>query len=95
MSKKWNKEELAELYETHTLEEIGQKFGVSRERVRQVMDKFGIVRRASNPVKGSKHQKSADDLLLAELKCPACGGKKYCEYEHGLIRIACTRCKDD
>ena len=97
---KWNKEELERLYETLTLEEIGIKFGVSRERIRQVMEKFGIERRTPNPLKGSKHSKSeSPDEIQDETPnlhnpvCPVCGGKGYRELEHGLIRLACRECQ--
>jgi len=106
MSNKWTKEELEILYETQTLEQIGQKFGVSRERIRQVMDKFGIKRRASNPVKGSKQPKIeypdptteeiakvCEDIRNKKVTCSACGGKGYIEYEHGLIQSPCKECQ--
>lgn len=28
-----------------------------------------------------------------KITCPACGGKKYIEREHGLIRLPCPECK--
>jgi len=66
MDKKWNKEELKTLYETHTLEEIGNKFDVSRERVRQVMNHFGIKRRAPHPHEGIGQFKNPQALLIPQ-----------------------------
>ena len=42
----WNKERLTELYweDGKTLDDIGKIYGVTRERVRQIMSKFGIPR---------------------------------------------------
>ena len=106
MGNTWNKEELERLYETQTLEEIGQLYGVSRERIRQVMDKFGIKRRASNPVKGSKLSKMeypdptteeiakvCEDIRNKKVTCSVCGDKGYIEYEHGLIQMPCKECQ--
>ena len=45
----WNKGELTHLYwdEDKTLQEIGDLFGVTRERVKQVMERFSIPRKKS------------------------------------------------
>jgi len=77
MANTYSKAELEELYETHTLEEIGQRYGVSRERIRQVMDKFGIKRRSTSGIPAV---------------CDYCGGKGYREFEHGLIQMPCGKC---
>jgi hypothetical protein len=75
---KWSKEELTKLYVTDgmTLEEIGELKGVSRERVRQVMEGFGIKR----------------EHLDKSKVCQVCFGKGYREFEHGLIRLPCKAC---
>lgn len=52
---RWNKEELEKWYydEKKTLVDIGQITGVSKERVRQVMERMGFKRR---PQKGLEHK---------------------------------------
>ena len=94
MANTWNKEELELLYETLTLEEIGQKYGVSRERVRQVMDKFKIKRRAPNPQAGiGKNRKAEVTDQVAIPVCPDCRGRGFIEYNHGLIQMPCGKCQ--
>ena len=75
---KWDKTELTKLYidEGMTLEEIGSIKGVSRERVRQVMEGFGIKR----------------EHLDKPKTCQVCQGKRYVEFEYGLIRMPCKAC---
>lgn len=41
---------LAMYLENHTLEEVGQQFGITRERVRQVVNKLGVDTRKQNGV---------------------------------------------
>ncbi len=77
----WSKEELRRLYsvEGKTLQEIGDLFGVSRERVRQMMAKFGLERgyhKSANWWKSREgyhsleeyianaHKRQGDNLLL-------------------------------
>jgi DnaJ-class molecular chaperone len=75
---KWDKGELTKLYieDGMTLEEIGSLKGVSRERVRQVMEGYGIKR----------------EHLDKPKTCQACRGLGYVEFEHGLIRLPCKAC---
>jgi hypothetical protein len=52
-----------------TLEEVGQKAGVTRERVRQVVEKaLGFIRKAGGPKLGHLLRKMADDC--SRLVCP-------------------------
>lgn len=68
MDKKWNKETLDKLYnvEGRTLQEIGDLYSVTRERIRQVMSKFGLVRgfnRSSNYPGYRQHYKTLEDYF--------------------------------
>lgn len=75
---KWDKDELRKLYidDGLTLEDIGEIKGVSRERVRQVMEGFKIKR----------------EHLDKPKICQVCQGKGFVEFEHGLIRLPCKAC---
>ena len=55
MASKWDKERLIYLYfsQHNTMQEIGDMYGVSRERIRQVMNKFGILHRRNYSGHGS------------------------------------------
>lgn len=58
---RWNKEELEKWYydEEKTLAAIGQIMNVSKERVRQVMERMGLKRRTQ---KGLKHKKKGGEV---------------------------------
>jgi len=69
----WNKEQLIQLYyhDNKTLQEIGNLFGVSRERVRQIMERFSIQRYKKGKYSTRKygkqkhpHFKNLEDYLL-------------------------------
>jgi len=86
VSNKWDKEELTRLYveDGLTLEAIGQRYGVSRERVRQVVEKFGLKRHVSN----------REPEIMLTVICPDCNGKGFRELDKaGLIRVACRKCQ--
>jgi len=71
---------------------VGRKFGISRERTRQILKKAGVDTKASNW--GDKRK----------VTCPECGGKKnegsiLCEscrttrHRDAYIDVACTECE--
>lgn len=70
MKQHWNKETLRNLYYTQglNLRKIGERYGVTRERIRQVMEYYGIPRITSR-VGGMEHKpykrryKSAEDYI--------------------------------
>ena len=93
---KWNKEELRTLYEKYTLEEIGLQKGVTRERVRQVMERFGIPRNTLSTRRPSKTYKPR--YIYTNLHAFLSQGKKHNgqrETTKVLRRfISTTRCSE-
>ena len=63
---KVNKQELKQLSDTTsmTLEELGRHFGVSRERIRQLLDKMGITKRGGHARMIVRKQTVLDEFLF-------------------------------
>lgn len=70
-------------------------------RLEKVNDTIGEVAETMKKIKKPVREKSDESqepqkemtLILETKICPACGGKGYREFEHGLIRIQCAECK--
>lgn len=87
----FQKETIKELYKDHTLQEIGNIYGLSRERIRQILKKeFGITSRINKKyVKCSicpRHTLRLVNQLADEEKkntlCSACLQSKYYHIKH-------------
>lgn len=90
----WNRGNLARLYNTEgkTLQEIGDIYGVSRERIRQVMDKLGLPRntRRSNPhLVGNTLYKSFQEYLDSAPLRKKDGSKVLCRF---FAKLLCSEC---
>ena len=93
MKVNWNKEELTRLYwtENKSLQQIGDLFGVTRERVNQIMERYSIPRRNYTERQRSRPHKprfkSLNDYLL--------NGKGYTRRIHKFLpeNIICAECQ--
>lgn len=88
----WNKEELNRLYwaEDKSLQQIGDLFGVTRERIKQVMERFSIPRK-----KGWAHQKHRPHRIpFKNLEDYLARGKDNTETMRKFLpaNIACAEC---
>ena len=94
-NKNWDKRELNQLYnvEGKTLQEIGDMRGVSRERVRQVMEKFGLTRGSNRSEKARMTNWHRYKTLEAYLENP---GERQDIATHTLRRLIkglrCSEC---
>jgi len=97
---KWDGDELSRLYhdESKTLQEIGDIFSVTRERIRQVMTDFNIPRgkkrKLNKPYKsyfrnlsdylarGKDDRGTMRKLLPDNLSCGECGNKNHLNIHH-------------
>lgn len=74
---KWDKNKLEEQYKTMTLADIGKYYGVCGERVRQVMNEYGLSptrrRKRIHPRQFRKYSSISDFLIRhsSEAKCDA------------------------
>ena len=67
-------EAIRELWPDHTLAEIGERFGISRERVRQLGAALGLQTKRKVPTRRVGRDEPQPDLI-----CPLCGGPKSAE----------------
>lgn len=79
---------MRKMHPDYTLQQIGEQFGISRERVRQILNLLGI------------ETKSSDRLLIGKF-CERCGTAtiskkktycKQCQYELHHVPLICDNC---